>query len=626
MLVRQAIAATCRVFLLMLICGTLPALSVAQELIPLEYLARLPQFANPQIAPDGKHVAVTINVEGEPFVIVQKIMSPDDREPEPAVPIKADDLQFEWYEWANNERLIFGVRATVAYRGDLRNVIRMASIDRFGKNQAVINMRPNDWGIYRQYAEVLHWLPDDPQHILAILDDEPDAWAEPRVHLVDVETGKRRLVEANRKGFFTWVADDDGVVRIGVRHRTDFDNTGVEIYHRATADSDWELLQKIDYFSDERLIPYAFDKADNNILLVSSTHLSEAARDDEYVEAFRYDLTAGKVIGPYVNLRRKKMLTAVQKQFPDREVELVSISQDESMAFYRVYTDQLPSEYYLLNLEAGRLDYVAAEFPELKDYALAEMESVRYAARDGAEIPAFLTRPVDADELGPRPTVVMPHGGPWAHDSWGFDNYAQFLANRGYVVLQPQFRGSTGYGSAHEVAGYGQWGKLIQDDITDGTQWLIDEGIADPERICIVGTSFGGYAAAMGAAKEPDLYRCAISINGVLDLDMFVESADDFLFENINQRMWNSLEEARDYSPYHQVRKIKAPMLLIASERDTVVPKKHSKRMLKALKKNKSVVEYVELPDGEHWRTNETNEITKLRAIESFLARHMDLL
>ncbi len=222
------------------------------------------------------------------------------------------------------------------------------------------------------------------------------------------------------------------------------------------------------------------------------------------------------------------------------------------------------------------------------------------------------------------PAVVMPHGGPWAHDEWGFDTYAQFLASRGYAVLQPQFRGSTGYGLEHEEAGYGEWGKGIQDDITDATLWAIKEGHIDEKRICILGESFGGYAAAMGVVKEPGLYVCAISINGVLDLQTLIRDADMHLLGNIEKALLNDYNEAAAYSPYHRAEEITASLLLIGSELDTVVPvAEHSRKMHEHLRKLKKPVEYLELPDDEHWRTNEPNEIVKLQAIEDFLDRHI---
>jgi dipeptidyl aminopeptidase/acylaminoacyl peptidase len=288
----------------------------------------------------------------------------------------------------------------------------------------------------------------------------------------------------------------------------------------------------------------------------------------------------------------------------------------------KLYSDISVPQYYLLDLKEQKLVGLASEYPNLENAVLSPMEKVEYEARDGLKIPAYLTIPVNSKKEK-LPIVVYPHGGPWAHDEWGFDNYVQFFASRGYAVFQPQFRGSTGFGTAFEEAGYGQWGMKIQDDITDGVRWLIDEGVADPERIAIVGASFGGYAAAMGAAKTPDLYKCIVSINGVLDLKSFHDNGRNYYFDSINRKMWNNWEDVENTSPYHLAENIQAPMLLIAGERDTVVPTAHSKKMHKRLKKLKKTSQYIELENGEHWRTNEENEIVLLKTLEAFLGEHL---
>lgn len=362
---------------------------------------------------------------------------------------------------------------------------------------------------------------------------------------------------------------------------------------------------------------------DPNILLLTTSNMDEGLSPDESeVQLFRYDLTHRKVLGPYKDVRKEKLIETVKRALPGMEVEIVSHDKDKQLYMFRVYSDIYPPEYYLLDLARKSMEYIASEFPELVKAKLAKMKKVVYRARDGLTIPAFLTLPAGSDEKN-LPVIIFPHGGPWAEDEWGFNNYVQFFANRGYAVLQPQFRGSTGHGLEHLEAGYGQWGMSIQDDITDGVKWLIKEGIADPKRIGIVGSSFGGYAAATGAAKTPDMFCCAVSINGVLDLKAYISSGQKMLFEGINRAVWNKYSDAEENSPYHLAENIKAPLLLIASEKDTVVPFEHSKKMYKRMLKLKKKVEFVELPGGEHWRTTNSNEQIKLKAVEKFLAKYM---
>lgn len=565
--------------------------------IPVEIIGKLPAFEEPMISPNGKYVASRMMARGRQIVVVQRLKESGVPEEKPGF-IKVGDKYFNWFEWADNERLLIGVRGTAGIGGRLINLERMASISRDGSNPVIFDMKANDYGFYRQATSVLNWLKDDPDHVLALLDDEPDKWAAPRVHKVNVRTGERELIAKNRKGFLEWIADYDGRVRVGIRYGLSFGKTDVEIHYRPDEESSWEILQDIDYFEADRLVPYGFNKDDPNILLVTT---KEDRDEVEYEEdLYRYDLTERRIIGPHRDDEIERVRELVERALPDLETNIASLSTDRTVAFIRAYSDTRSPEYFLLNLNEGTLKYVAAEYPELIDFALAPMHKREFTARDGRKIPVLLTLPIDS-QTQPPPAVIMPHGGPWAHDEWGFDNYVQFLASRGYAVLQPQFRGSTGFGLEHHEAGFGEWGKGIQDDITDATVWAIEEGLVDKERICIVGASFGGYAAAMGVVKEPDLYACAVSINGVLDLKKYVGDADFYLFENVNKKVWNDYKETGPYSPYHRADEIKAPLLLIGSERDTVVPvKHHSRKMHKRLRKLKKPVEYLELPDDEH--------------------------
>lgn len=595
----------------------------AAQLIPLRVLAELPKFSHPMVSPNGKYLAATMTVDGQPMMVVQNLLTSGEEREQELVPIDSGENFFYWYRWVNNDRLVFSLRSTTMYRFGLVNRARVGSIGRDGRDSIFFAMQPNLRDFYRAHPNVVDFLENDPDHILAALDDEPTAWATPQVHLVNINTGHKKLLLSNRRGVYAWIADGDGVIRIGTKIDTKYGKRNVTVFYRETASDGWETLQKVDYFDHDRLEPWRFDEDDANILLMTSANLQdEQDPNDIEDQLFRYDLSIRKIIGAYENSHRKNVIKTVEQALPDLEVKIVSRDKEKNIYFFRVFSDVKSPEYFMLDIRKRTLDYVAAEYPDLHDYELAPMERISYKARDGLDIPAFLTIPVGAERKN-LPVVVYPHGGPWARDRWGFDNYVQFMANRGYAVFQPQFRGSTGYGIEHEEAGYGEWGYGIQDDITDGVEWLIDQGIADPGRICIVGSSFGGYAAAMGVAKTPDLYRCAVSINGVLDLKMFIDSGRYLLFKTINRAIWNDRADAENASPHHMADRIQVPLLLMGSERDTVVPVRHSERMFKKLKRLDKPVTYIELPDGEHWRTNEANEIIKFQALEKFLAEHI---
>ena len=603
----------------------LSAAVAAADPVDLKHFAKLPSYSAPIISPNGQYLAVTIPVDGRPLIIVQNIYRDENgKTPDPGIIALPTKYHFDNYQWINNDRLLFSLRATGSVRGGFRHITRMWSTDRLGKDPVFFKVAPNNYGYYRQYPRMLSQLKDDDEHILVELEDYVDDWAAPNVDKLNIYTGKKKTVIKNRKGVNRWIADENGVVRIGTQYDGRLGRKDFTVFYRENQNDPWDRLQeKTDYFDKDRFTPIRFDEDDANILLMTSDELAEDDSGiDEGDNIFRFDLTTRKVLGPYKDTYREQIKAVVERALPDYERQLISQDEKKQKFVFRVSKDTKAPEYYLLDMTKPSLDYIGAEYPKLDDVELAPMQKVSYKARDGLEIEGLLTLPVGSDGKD-VPMVIYPHGGPWAHDEWGFDNYVQFMASRGYGVFQPQFRGSTGYGLAHEQAGYGQWGLGIQDDITDGLKWLIAEGIADPDRVCIVGSSFGGYAAAMGAAKTPELYQCAVTINGVLNLKRINRSARNLFYGNLNKAIWNNWEDLLQTSPHHLAENIEAPMLIIGSEKDTVVPIIHSKKMHQRLKRLKKDSAYIELPNGEHYRTNQKNEMTKLKAIENFLNQHI---
>lgn len=585
--------------------------------------ARLPAVSMPHISPNGEQVAYVI-IHNDMPVIVTKHLYNAEENLIGVIPLKG--IHLSWFDWVNDDRLIVGARMAVKRpRIGLLNLIRLFSVDKTGQNVLTFDMKPNKWGYFLQYPHMVHDLPDDPEHVLLALDESEEQWAMPKVHKVNVYSGKKTLVEANRGGFYRFIADNNGKIRVGVKAR---DKGRVAlINYRDEENASWKVLQRENRLSDKLMTPVRFDYADNNVLLFASHELEDDDYDQDDHDLHAFDLKQQKTIGPYKNAQREAARTALQKAFPGRRVELVSAMDRASLgkAFYQVYSDVHAPQYFLFDIEKKAAAYFGSAYPNLDDAVLHPMQETRYTARDGLEIPTYLTLPASAKgkDKPKLPLIVYPHGGPWARDYWGFDNYVQMFANEGYAVFQPQFRGSTGFGYDHEVAGYQQWGLGIQDDITDGVHWLIAQGIADPARICIVGASFGGYAAAMGLVRTPELYKCGISINGVLDMKLHYDGLGRYLFSGLNRELLNPRWDIRQVSPYHQRKAIKAPLLLIASEKDTVVDPKHSRKMYKRLKKQGNVVDYVELPNGEHWRTIESNERLAMRHMQSFLRQHL---
>jgi dipeptidyl aminopeptidase/acylaminoacyl peptidase len=261
--------------------------------------------------------------------------------------------------------------------------------------------------------------------------------------------------------------------------------------------------------------------------------------------------------------------------------------------------------------------------PNLPVELLSATEPVAYTARDGMKIPAYLTLPVgkDGEDL---PTIILPHDGPNERVDQTFRYLTQFLVSRGYAVLSPNFRGSSGYGSDFGDAGKKEWGGKMQDDISDGARWLVEQGIADADRICIVGWSYGGYAAAMGAVTVPDLYRCAVSINGVLDLARLATVDQNHTDGHTwAEHMGLKGEQAKSISPYHQAEKVAIPMLIVQAKDDVRVPRVHGKSMADRLQDLGKDVQYLELEYGGHSVTYEPARREVLSALEQFLRRNI---
>jgi dipeptidyl aminopeptidase/acylaminoacyl peptidase len=320
---------------------------------------------------------------------------------------------------------------------------------------------------------------------------------------------------------------------------------------------------------------------------------------------------------------------SVARAFKGRSVAISGRSQDGKRVLAKVQGPSQPAIYYLVDFNKHTADIAGEEYPALANAALGEVRSISYKARDGMSIPAYLTLPPGADAKN-LPLVVLAHGGPEARDDYGFNWWTQFLATRGYAVLQPQFRGSTGFGDAFRRAGYRQWGGLMQDDVTDGVQAMIEQGIADAKRVCIVGASYGGYAALAGAAFTPDLYKCAVSVNGISDLPAMMSADkdkygdDDPAVVHLRDTIGSAYDKAViERSPVHSANRLQIPVLLIHGLDDTVVRIDQSEMMAHALAGQRKNYSFVKLPGGDHWLTYADTRQQVMKEIEKFLAANL---
>jgi dipeptidyl aminopeptidase/acylaminoacyl peptidase len=306
----------------------------------------------------------------------------------------------------------------------------------------------------------------------------------------------------------------------------------------------------------------------------------------------------------------------------------VSHSRDEGRFVVHSGGDRTMGAYWLLDAERSTLEHLFPVSPWLDEAAMAEMRSIRYTSRDGLAIRGYLTVPAGQEPRG-LPLVVNPHGGPWARDVWGFNPEVQFLASRGYAVLQMNFRGSAGFGRRFLEASFGQWGLTMQDDVTDGVRWAIEQGIADPARVAIYGGSYGGYAALSGLTKTPELYACGVSYVGVSNLFTWMAAIPPYwkpYLEMMHEMVGHPERDRKRFeetSPLFRVERIRAPLFVAQGANDPRVRKEESEQIVAALERRGVPVRYLVKEDEGHGFHNEENRFEFYRALEEFLAEHL---
>ena len=472
----------------------------------------------------------------------------------------------------------------------------------------------------------------------------------PTVYRVDVATARKRTVLKGHERVMNWEADASGQVHTGMRYAEGSRQFSL-LYCGEGSSGSFRTIDRADSRKQEKpLRPFLFLPGTDHALAL---HEDDAGRSG----IFEVDLlTRGdvrtvfiapegvEVAGITVSDDGKQLLgvwtsaadgpvhwldpalAALQAQFDkavgDRRARIVSLSRDRQKMLVRVSRADSPGSLYFYDVAGGTMHVVAQLNETIGSRRLSPVRMITYKARDGLEIEAVLTLPKGIEPRG-LPIVMMPHGGPWGQDGLAYDYQAQFIASRGYAVLQPNFRGSTGYGSEFTAKGEGQMGLAMQDDITDGLRWAVAQGIADPKRACIVGASYGGYAAMWGIAKDPEQYRCAISVSGVANLRREVNDFGDLLYGGKYKDDWQRMTpDFAAISPVNAISRIKAPLLLVHGKKDVTVDHGQSSSMSGRMRDAGKQVEFLSLPEADHFFTRQADREVLLGAIETFLAKH----
>jgi dipeptidyl aminopeptidase/acylaminoacyl peptidase len=589
--------------------------------------------APPTMSPDGNLVAWVTRKDKARVLTVLDLAKLERRALMGAV---KDSFEITSCGFKNNERLLCAFRGVGAYRGNPFPTTRLVAVDATGATEPKVLIRNGYQGPAQFQDRILDWLPDDPRHVLIQLSGDGDPF--PGVYKLDVYSGATNPVERPRTPILRWLTDRDGVVRFGYGFER-------EKHTYIARDAPWRALATWE-IGNEAFSVIGFGTSPGT-LLVEAPHAGRSAvfemdlheRKDRKLLFSHPEVDVGapiywpadqRLIGfEYHTEEPHRVLfdeiarvtyDALDALRPGEYITVAAASRDDKKLLVVSQSDVHPDEYYVLDINDKKLIFVGSANPALEDVPMAQVMAVKIRATDNHLLPGYLTLPAGSEGKN-LPTVVFPHGGPYERDGRVFDPMVQFMASRGYAVVQVNFRGSTGYGEQWYKAGLRNWGTVMVDDINAATKWAVAEGIADPGHICIAGWDFGGYAALMAVIREPALYRCAVSIAGISDLRAYAVEKKRF-YGGVH---WSDYAIGENNSglvtgsPLRMPEKINVPVLLVHGEKDAAVDADHSRRMARALAHEKKKFDLVIIPDGNHSLSRYEWRETLLTKLEAFL-------
>ena len=599
-------------------------------LIPMQDFFRNPEKSSFKISPNGEHIAYM-----KPWKARMNVFVMDMNTKKEVRLTSSQERGVYWFAWLNNNRIGY-----IKDEGGNENMHFYAvNIDMSNE----IDLTPFE----NVQARIIDDLEDDPNHIIMGLNKR-----NPQIHdpyRINVNDGKMDMIAENPGNISEWMTDHDGKLRIAITS----DGVNTSLLYRDKESDGFKTILTTDFKVSVAPLFFTFD---NKNLYVASN------RGRDKTAIFEFDLNKSKEgrlifehdevdVSGLMYSRKRKVLTGVsytvakneivffdtlreslqqklEEKLPGYEVGITSFSEDETKAVVVTYSDKSRGTYYYYDLDKNKLIELGQVSPWLNEEDMSEMKPVHYKSRDGLIINGYLSLPKGTNGKN-LPVVVNPHGGPWHRDSWGYNSEVQFLTNRGFVVFQMNFRGSTGYGRDFWEKSFKQWGKSMQDDISDGVNWLIDEGIADPDRIAIYGASYGGYATLAGLAFTPDLYACGVDYVGVSSLFTFMESMPPYweLYRSMMYEMVGHPEEDKELlasaSPLLHIDKIKAPLFIAQGANDPRVVKAESDQIVEALKNAGIDVPYMVKDDEGHGFYNEENQFDFYTEMEKFLTKYI---
>ncbi|ESU25130.1 dipeptidyl aminopeptidase/acylaminoacyl-peptidase [Flavobacterium enshiense DK69] len=607
-----------------------------------------PEITGAQLSPDGKFISFIKTYKGTRNIWVKKT----NEDFKKAKPVSADTLRpISNYFWSRNGKYILYSQDK---GGDENfNLYAIDPNEALKKGQDVPTSK--DLTNLKGVRVYIYELPlNDPDIIYIGLNDRDKAWHD--LYKLKISTGEKTLIYKNLETdrITGWIFDWDGNLRLATRSNQDGSNDILRVEKNG-----FEKIYSTNSF--ESSDPYIFDKDNKKIYIVTNKGddinfsqlilLDPITKKEEFVEkdplnkvdlnSLNFSEKTKSIISTIYNDSRRRIYwkdkrfendyKMIQKSFPNDDISFFSSNFDENLWLFNVSSDINPGSVYLFDRTTKKTTFQYSPRPKIPIKNLAKMNSISYKSSDGMEIPAFLVLPKGVDKKN-LPLIVVPHGGPWSRIYWGYGGLPQFLANRGYAVLLPNFRGSSGYGKKFIDAGNNEWGQKMQDDITWGVKYLVNQGIADPKRVGIMGGSYGGYATLAGVTFTPDTYAAAVSIVGPSNLNTLLNSIPPY-WESIRKVFYLRMgdpttpegkEQLVRQSPLTHANKIKTPLMVVQGANDPRVNKAESDQIVVALRDRGFPVSYILAPDEGHGFARPVNNMAMYAEAEKFLAKHLN--
>ncbi|MCH2021646.1 MAG: S9 family peptidase [Saprospiraceae bacterium] len=601
--------------------------------IPLEDFFRNPEKTAYSLSPDGKHLAFLAPYKDRKNIFIQRVGETIAKQI-----TKVTDRDLSGFFWINNDRLIY-VRD---FDGDEN--FHLFSVTKDGEDEKDLTPYEN------VKVDIIDDLENDDEHMIIGMNKRIPQIFDP--YRININTGALDQIAENPGNISGWMTDHNGKLRIAIAT----DGVNNSLLYRKTEKEDFRPIITTNFKESVAPMYFDFDNQDT-IYALSNLNRDKTAIvkmdistgeelelifehpevDVDYMSYSRLRKVPTKISfvtwkrqNKFLDNKVKNLYERLEASLGNYEIVITNTNKAEDMFVVRTYSDRSLGAYYLYDLNKDKLEKIVDISSWLKEDELAEMKPIEYQSRDGLKINGYLTLPKNTEHKN-LPVVVNPHGGPWYRDVWTFNPEVQFLANRGFAVLQMNFRGSTGYGRAFWEASFKQWGLAMQDDVTDGVNWLVDNGIADPSKIAIYGGSYGGYCTLAGIAFTPDLYTCAIDYVGVSNLFTFLETIPPYweIYLKMLHEMVGDPSNPDDKvrmkatSPVFHVDKIKAPLLIAQGAKDPRVNQDESDQVVAALKEKGVEVEYILKENEGHGFANQENRFEFYHSMEAFLKKHL---